>query len=307
MDARFHFARDRLSVRPMPDEISVSCVADVKAVLGEGPVWVEREQALYWVDIKGSKVFRLDSAGNRREWDTPVRVCSLAPKESGGFIAGTGRGFAEIDLEASRFDVFLNPEEDRPGNRFNDGKVDSAGRFWAGTMDDGETEATGALYRLSPNRDCKRVDDGYKITNGPAFSPDGRTLYHTDSFRLVIYAFPLGEDGDLGERREFARFGPDDGFPDGMTVDSEGCLWVAFWGGWCLRRLSPDGECLQKIALPVQQPTSCAFGGAGLDQLYVTSAAIGLDAAALAKQPCAGGLLLLEPGVTGIAAAPFAG
>ncbi|MBA3526485.1 MAG: SMP-30/gluconolactonase/LRE family protein [Pseudomonadota bacterium] len=291
----------------MTDKSDVCCVADMKAVLGEGPIWVEAEQALYWVDIKGRSIFRLDSAGNRQHWETPLRVGSIAPRADGGFIAGTEYGFAEIDLAEGRFDVFNNPEEDRPDNRFNDGKVDAQGRFWAGTMDDTEQDSVGTLYRLDPDRSCRPIDQGYKVTNGPAFSPDGRTLYHTDSARQVIYAFPLGKDGDVGERREFARFDEGDGYPDGMTVDSQGCLWVAFWDGWCLRRLSPGGQCLQKIDLPVQRPTSCAFGGPGLDRLYITSASIGLDEAALALQPCAGGLLLLEPGVTGIAAVPFAG
>ncbi|MBA2771129.1 MAG: SMP-30/gluconolactonase/LRE family protein [Sphingomonas sp.] len=290
----------------MTDE-SVRCVADVKAVLGEGPIWVEAEQALYWVDIKGRKIFRLDSAGDRDEWPTPMRVGSIAPRAGGGFIAGTEHGFAEIDLDQGRFDIFHNPEEDRPENRFNDGKVDAHGRFWAGTMDDREEQATGTLYRLTPDRSCEPIDDGYQVTNGPAFSPDGRILYHTDSARQLIYAFPLGDDGSVGERREFARFDEGDGYPDGMTVDSRGCLWVAFWDGWCLRRLSPEGECLETNSVPVQRPTSCAFGGPKLDRLYVTSASIGLDEQALALQPCAGGLLLLEPGVRGIAAVPFAG
>jgi sugar lactone lactonase YvrE len=291
----------------MTDKSNVRCVADVKAVLGEGPIWVEAEQALYWVDIKGRKIFRLDSAGDRTAWETPMRVGSIAPRAGGGFVAGTEHGFAEIDLDQARFDVFCNPEEDRPANRFNDGKVDAQGRFWAGTMDDREQEATGSLYRLQSDRSVEAVDRGYKVTNGPAFSPDGGTLYHTDSARRVIYAFELGSDGSVGERREFARFGEGDGYPDGMTVDSQACLWVAFWDGWCLRRLSPEGECLQTVKVPVQKPTSCAFGGPDLDQLYVTSASIGLDEHALALQPCAGGLLLLEPGVTGIAAMPFAG
>lgn len=291
----------------MNDNSESRCVADVKAVLGEGPVWVEAEQALYWVDIKGRKIFRLDSSGERSEWDTPIRVGSLAPRTSGGFIAGTEHGFAEVVLDQGRFEVFFNPEENRPGNRFNDGKVDARGNFWAGTMDDSERETTGTLYRLAPDRSCEAIDGGYKVTNGPAFSPDGRSLYHTDSARQVIYAFPLDSDGSVGERREFARFGEGDGYPDGMTVDSEGCLWVAFWDGWCLRRLSPEGECLQTVKLPVQRPTSCAFAGSDLKRLYVTSASVGLDDEALALQPCAGGLLLLEPGVTGIAAMPFAG
>lgn len=291
----------------MTDKSNVRCVADVKAVLGEGPIWVESEQALYWVDIKGRKIFRRDSAGERQEWETPLRIGSIAPRAGGGFIAGTEHGFAEIDLDRQRFDVFCNPEEALPDNRFNDGKVDPLGRFWAGTMDDTEQHALGTLYRLGADRHCEAIDHGYKVTNGPAFSPDGRTLYHTDSARQVIYAFPLTADGSVGERREFARFGAGDGYPDGMTVDSAGCLWVAFWDGWCLRRLSTGGECLQTVPVPVQRPTSCAFGGPGLDQLFVTSAAIGLDTQALELQPCAGGLLLLEPGVTGIASVPFAG
>jgi sugar lactone lactonase YvrE len=151
------------------------------------------------------------------------------------------------------------------------------------------------------------VDDGYRVTNGPAFSPDGRIMYHSDSARQVIYAFDLDEDGNAAKKREFARFGEGDGYPDGMTVDSEGCLWSAFWDGWCVRRFSPDGECIRKIDVPVQKPTSCAFGGPALDRLYVTSASIGLDEKALAMQPCAGGLFLLEPGAGGVAEVPFAG
>lgn len=291
----------------MPEAVNAECVADVKAVLGEGPVWVEREAALYWVDIKGRKIFRLSDSGGLRRWDTPMRIGSIAPRASGGFIAGTEYGFAEVELELGRFDIFHNPEADLPANRFNDGKTDPSGRFWAGTMDDREQEALGALYRLDPDRSCERADDGYKVTNGPAFSPDGRTIYHTDSARQVIYAFPLGDDGSLGERRELARFGEGDGYPDGMTVDSEGCLWVAFWEGWCVRRLSPEGERLQELEVPVSKPTSCAFGGPGLNRLYVTSASIGLDEEALRSQPCAGGLFLLTPGVSGIPVVPFAG
>jgi xylono-1,5-lactonase len=283
------------------------CVADVKAVLGEGPVWVEREQALYWVDVKGRKVFRLDSDDRISEWETPFRVGSLVPRESGGFIAGTDRGFAAMDFEKVRFEIIGHPEEDRPNNRFNDGKVDRRGHFWAGTMDDREQEASGALYRLEPGLGCTRFDDGYRVTNGPAFGPGGRLMYHTDSARQVIYVFEFGDDGEIGERNVFARFGEKDGYPDGMTVDSEGYLWVAFWDGWCLRRFSPAGECLEVIDLPVQRPTSCAFGGPALDRLYVTSASIGLDQLARSMQPYAGGLFLVTVGVTGVAEMPFAG
>jgi sugar lactone lactonase YvrE len=259
------------------------------------------------VDIKGRRIFRRSAEGALTEWATPLRVGSLAPREEGGFVAGTEHGFAFVDPEADRYDVLIDPERDRTTNRFNDGKLDRRGCFWAGTMDDEEKTATGALYRLCARLDPVRVDDGYKVTNGPAFSRDGRTMYHNDSALQITYAFDLDESGDASNRRVFARFGKGEGYPDGMTVDAEGCLWIAFWDGWCLRRLSPDGECIATVDVPVQRPTSCAFGGAGLGELFVTSARIGLDEAALADQPLAGGLFLLDPGVRGLADGAFAG
>ena len=283
------------------------CVADCKAVLGEGPLWVAREQALYWVDVKGRLVFRRSKEGALTSWDTPFRIGSLAPRAKGGFVAGSERGLAFVDLEQERFEPFADPEPDRPGNRFNDGKTDRRGRFWAGTMDDAEKQFSGALYRLDPDLGWSRIDDGYKVTNGPAFSPDGRLIYHNDSARQTIYAFDLSDDGEVSNKRVFARFGEGDGSPDGMTVDAEGCLWVAFWDGWCLRRFSPAGECIRTMRMPVQRPTSCAFGGADLDRLFVTSARIGLDEKSLAMQPYAGGLFVLEAGVSGLAEAPFGG
>lgn len=291
----------------MDTEPTVQCLADVHAVLGEGPIWVAAEQALYWVDIKGYRIFRLDESGASSEWPTPMRVGSLALRDGGGFVAGTDRGIVAIDLAGGRFDLLAEPEAHLPDNRFNDGKVDRAGRFWAGSMDDTEQAATGTLYRIDPGLRCTAVDSGYKVTNGPAFSPSGDILYHNDSARQVTYAFDLDGDGKATNRRDFARYGADDGYPDGMTVDSEGCLWIAFWDGWCVRRYSPSGECVGKIAIPAARPTSCAFGGKDLDRLYVTSATIGLDEAALAVQPNAGGLFMTVPGVRGLLERPFGG
>jgi sugar lactone lactonase YvrE len=282
------------------------CVADVHAVLGEGPVWIARERALYWVDIKGRKIFRLGADGIVDEWPTPVRVGSLAPRKSGGFIGGTDKGIAAIQPESARFDTIANPEEQLPGNRFNDGKVDRRGRFWAGTMDDAEREASGTLYRIDEDLGWTAIDRGYKVTNGPAFSPSGDRMYHNDSALRATYVFDV-EGGEAKNRRTFLQFGEADGFPDGMTVDAEGCLWVAFWDGWCVRRFSPEGGWLETIKLPVQRPTSCAFGGPDLDRLYVTSASIDLDETALKMQPNAGGLFMLTPGVQGIEDIPFAG
>ncbi len=285
----------------------VRCVADVRAVLGEGPVWVEREAALYWLDIKGLKIFRLDHRGEVRSWPTPFRVGSNAPRVDDGFIAGTERGIALVDLEKGEFEIVHDPEARLPDNRFNDGKVDRAGRFWAGSMDDTEQAARGTLYRVDPDFSCVAVDRGYRVTNGPAFSPDGSTMYHNDSARQVTYAFDLDRDGNASNRRTFLQFGNGDGYPDGMTVDAEGCLWIAFWDGWCIRRFSPDGERLLTVRLPVSRPTSCAFGGINLDTFFITSARIGLDERQLAKEPQAGGLFAMTASVRGIAERPFAG
>jgi sugar lactone lactonase YvrE len=285
----------------------VQCVADIHAVLGESPVWVARERALYWVDIDGRKIFRLDSSGKVTAWATPLRVGSLAPRTSGGFIAGTDQGIAEIDPDSGKFDAVAKPEGMLPSDRFNDGKVDRRGRFWAGTMDDRELEPRGTLYLVDPGPKLSAIDSGYRVTNGPAFSPSGDVMYHNDSARQVTYAFDIGADGAATNRRTFLQFNPGDGFPDGMTVDSEGCLWIAFWDGWCLRRYSPAGEWLETIKVPVARPTSCVFGGPDLDRLYITSASRDLDAAALAMQPNAGGLFMLLPGVRGLGDAPFTG
>ena len=290
----------------MSAESPVQCVADVHAVLGDGPVWVPRETALYWLDIKGRKIFRLDDRGERQEWPTPLRVGSLAPRKSGGFIGGTEDGIFAIDPEAERFDLLINPEEELPGNRFNDGKLDRQGRFWAGSMDDSERSDSGTLYRIGRDLDCIAIDRGYRVTNGPAFSPDGKLMYHNDSARQVTYVFDV--DGDsVGERRTFLQFKEGEGYPDGMTVDADGCLWIAFWDGWSVRRYSPAGEWLETVRMPVARPTSCAFGGRDLDLLYITSASIGLDESALQMQPNAGGLFMVTPGVRGLEDAPFAG
>jgi sugar lactone lactonase YvrE len=292
---------------PRESDAPVHCIADVEAVLGEGPVWVDSEQALYWLDIDGRRIFRLDSTGERTEWPTPFRVGCIAPRAGGGFIAGTEQGIADIDLSTGRFQLLFNPEEHLSHNRFNDGKVDRQGRFWAGTMDDRERGSAGTLYRIDPDLSWTAIDTGYGITNGPAFSTDGRRMYHSDTLRRVTYVFDLATDGNVSNRRIFLQFDETDGHPDGMTVDSAGCLWIAFWGGWCVRRFSPDSELLQTIEMAVEQPSSCIFGGPHLDRLYVTSATKGLDEDALLMQPCAGGLFLVHTGARGVVQVPFAG
>jgi sugar lactone lactonase YvrE len=284
----------------------MECVADVRATLGEGPVWVEREQALYWVDIPERRLFRWSDGQGLRVHDLSARLCALAPRVGGGFIGAGYDGFLRLGPELDLASL-ANPEPELPGNRFNDGKVDRDGRFWAGTMDRAEREASGSLYRLDPDLRWTRVDTGYRVTNGPAFSRNGRTMYHNDSALQRVYAFDLDQEGNASDRRVFLQFDEGEGYPDGMTVDREDCLWIAFWDGWCVRRFSPSGARLAEIRLPAQRPTSCAFGGPGLDRLFITTASRDLSAEALAGQPRAGGLFMTVPGVKGIADRPFAG
>ncbi len=226
----------------------------------------------------------------------------------GGLVAGTQDGFAVVDPEAGIFQVIDHPEADLADNRFNDGKVDPHGVFWAGTMDDTKQARSGVLYALRPDHSWAATDLGYRITNGPAFSPDGRTLYHSDTLDRVTYAFDLAPGGAVGERRVFRRWKDVSGNPDGMTTDADGHLWIAFWGGWCLRRVAPDGAIVGEFTLPVSNVTSATFGGPKLDRLFVTSARAELDDAALGRQPLAGGLFeVVGHGVTGLDGGVWAG
>lgn len=286
----------------------VALVPDARMLLGEGPIWVARERALWCVDIKSPRLWRWRWDGGVTEcWSPPWRVSALAPRTGGGFLAATDMGFAFIDPVADRYELLFDPEPLLPGNRCNDGKVDPYGQFWVGTMDDRELSATGALYRLHADLTLERVDTGYHVTNGPAFDTGRRVVYHTDSVRRQVYRFSHGVDGSIGARTEFLSFGEEDGYPDGMTVDAEGCLWIAFWDGGCVRRFAPDGAACGRVDLPVPRPTSVAFGGPDLDILFVTSARVGLKDETLAAAPLSGALFALRPGVRGVPEPTFAG
>jgi len=287
---------------------AVRAVHSARATLGEGPIWVEREQALFWLDIHGRRILaHYPAQGENREWRCSMRVTALAPTTRGDFIAGTDRGFMRIACPPGEIAPVCHPEPHYPGNRGNDGKTDPHGHFWLGTMDDAEQERSGSLYRLDPDLGWHHMAGGYMVPNGPAFSPDGRWLYHTDSADRTIYRFALGPDGTLTDRTVLARFGEGEGYPDGMTTDAAGHLWIAVWDGWCLRRLTPTGEQVGEIALPVQRPTSCAFGGPALDRLFVTSATVGLPADALAGQAEAGSLFACTVDVPGLPPTLFPG
>jgi sugar lactone lactonase YvrE len=287
----------------------IRCVLPARAVLGEGPLWDRADGCLYWVDIKGRTVHRFDPVtGLDTRWATPETVGSLVRRERGGLLLALRSGFHALDLDTGAIELMVEAERDRPENRFNDGKPDRRGRFWVGSMHDPETAPTGALYRLDPDGSCHRMVDGVVISNSLCWSPDGRTMYHSDTMRRTVWAWDSDPDrGEIANRRVFVTLSGHDGNPDGATVDAEGFVWLAHWDGWQLTRHDPTGRTERVVRLPVQRPTCPAFGGPDLDVLYVTSASIGLTPDALRAQPCAGGLLALEPGVRGLAEARFPG
>lgn len=285
------------------------CLWPARCVLGESPIWDARCGVVRFVDIERSVVHGWDPAtGEGRDWEAPCRVGSIALRAGGGLVGGTKFGFALVDPDADRFTVIDHPEPDFPTNRFNDGKADPLGNFWAGTMDDLKRDRSGVLYCLHPDRTWTAIDPGYRISNGPAFSPAADILYHTDTLDRTTFAFDLAPDGALSNKRVFKEWGDVSGNPDGMTTDADGFLWVAFWGGWCVRRVSPAGEIVAEHRLPAANVTSMAFGGPALDRLFVTTARQELDAAALAGQPLAGGLFeVLGHGVRGLPGGEYAG
>ena len=275
----------------------VDCVWPLAAELGEGPVW--HGAALWFVDIKGRKIHRFDPAGGEtKSWDAPSAPGFIAPLAGGGWVAGLKTGLHRFDPDTGVFTLLATVEAPELDNRINDGSVDPAGRVWFGTMHDPETAPRGALYRYD-RRGLARFDDGICITNGPAASPDGRTLYHTDTLAKTIHAYDLAAKGDLANRRDFATIEAGAGHPDGSTVDAEGCVWVALWGGWGVRRYSPAGEVVGFVKLPCANITKIAFGGDDLKTVYATSAWKGLSAAERAAQPLAGGLFSFRVDVPG--------
>lgn len=225
-----------------------------------------------------------------------------------GLIVTLRHGFAFFDPATEKLERLAEPEAHLPANRFNDGKCDRRGRFWAGTMDFGGRQPTGSLYRLSPDLSVATMDSGYPVTNGPAWSSDQKTLYHNDSVNGRVYAFDFDlESGDLSNKRLFTLFGDEDGCPDGMTTDAEGSLWIAHWGAGKLTRRDAEGKVLRTVHLPCSQITSCAFGGPNLTTLYITSAATGLSQQQLEREPSAGGLFAIEMDIAGVAANLFQG
>lgn len=289
--------------------LTITCVAPTRSRVGEGAVWDDRENVLWWVDIPAGIVYRYDPAtGENRAHEIGEPVGCLALREAGGMVLATKSGFWFWDPETGEKSAIHDPEAHLPENRFNDGGTDAQGRFWAGTMKDGgDPEARGTFYRLDPDLTVTAWRSGIWTTNGLAFSPDGKTMYHSDSNARVrtVWACDYdGQTGTPGDLRIFRDTRDLPGRPDGGTVDADGCYWQAGIEGWQLYRYSPEGEVILTVDMPVEKPSKPMFGGAGLDVLYVTSLGVPDDPA----QPEAGSLFSVEGlGIKGVPQTRFAG
>jgi sugar lactone lactonase YvrE len=289
------------------------CIYEARNICGEGPVWDGQEQALYWTDIVAKKIFRRREADGRvTEWPVPTNVGAFALRKKGGAVIALRTGFAFFDFEGGTLQGVAHLTFGRPDVRFNDGKCDSRGRFWCGTChevtDLKDKLPIGSLYRLDPDLTLHQIVQGIKTSNGIDWSPDGRTMYYADTPTLRIDAFDFdAQSGSLSNRRVFKEVVPRCGRPDGLAIDAEGCIWSAHWDGWRITRYRPDGTIDRVVRFPVQNVTSCVFGGADLQTLYVTTATEELSSEELAQQPLAGGLFMLRPGVPGMPMHRFAG
>jgi len=279
--------------------------------LGEGPLWNVQEQALYLVDINGNCFYRYEpGTGKLERFAVGLPIGVLAIRAAGGLVMATKKGFAFWNRQDG-LQFIVDPQDRQGHTRFNDGAVDCRGRFWAGTMcelEPGCSQPEGSLYRLDADLSLHVLETNVGVSNGIGWSPDQRLMYYTDSpLRLIaIYDFDAAT-GTIENRRPFVHTPDEKGVPDGLTVDSEGFIWSACWGGWKITRYDPAGKVERVIQLPVQYPTSCAFGGATLDELYITSAWTALSEEKRKQQPLAGDLFRLNAGIQGLVEPMFAG
>jgi len=280
------------------DPVEPQCVWPLGAELAEGPVWVADEQALYFVDIKGQNIHRWRADAEQETWHLPQPVGFVQALQSGGLVAGLKDGLYRFNAGAA-LERLLSPEPTKPTNRLNDAYTDADGHLWFGSMDDAEQAATGALYFVDARGRAIQKDAGYVITNGPAMSPDGHTFYHTDTVAKTVYAFDVGANKQLANKRVLIHI--EDGYPDGTTVDAEGCLWIALFAGARVERYSPQGELLQAVPFPCANVTKIAFGGDDLCVAYATTAWKGLSPQQRAEQPLAGGLFSFAVATPGLA------
>ena len=285
-------------------------ILDAKATLGEGAIWDARAKVLYWVDIEAGRLHVFDpSTGSDQAFELGQMVGTVVPRARGGVMLALERGFAAFDPATGRLSPWADPEEHLPRNRFNDGKCDPAGRFWAGTISLDRRPGAASLYCLEPDGSVRTMLQGVTNSNGIAWGLDRQTMFYIDTPTRQVTALDYDmRTGRIENPRTAVTVPPDLGKPDGMTIDAEGSLWIALWDGGCVTRWDPrSGRLLETLAVPARRVTSCAFGGPDLDELYITTARTGLTESDLAGQPYAGGLFRARPGPRGMKAFEFGG
>ncbi|WP_460452213.1 SMP-30/gluconolactonase/LRE family protein [Alsobacter sp. SYSU BS001988] len=289
----------------MADPI-IECVLEHRCLLGESPVWAANEGDLYWVDIHKPSILRWNPSSSAVEqWPMPENIGSIGLSPD-GLVAALRLGFATLTLPAAAITRGPSPIAGRADLRFNDGRVDRRGRFWAGTVSEKREPGLASLYRFD-RRGVVEMATGFTVSNGICWSPDNRVMYFADSWTRTIYAYDFDiEDGELGERRVFATFKENEGIPDGATVDIDGCYWITHFDGGRLSRYTPDGRLDRSITMPVPRPTSCAFVGPRLDTLLVTSASFNLSAEQIAAAPLSGCIFAINVGTQGLPDPVFA-
>ncbi|NND68723.1 MAG: SMP-30/gluconolactonase/LRE family protein [Halioglobus sp.] len=283
--------------------MAVECIWDAGADLGEGVFWHARERAVYWVDIIRSELHRICANGRRDSWHHPGRPSAVMPCADGGLIATFENGIRHIDCATGVATPLLPLEEDVPHNRFNDGHSDLYGNFWFGSMDDRQAQKSGRFYCLNNKGQIAPLPAFGKfcITNGPAFSTDGKWVYFTDTLEKKIFRAALDARGTPGDPALYIDFSNQPGHPDGMCADTEGGLWVCQFGGHQVTRFDSDGSVASIVEIPAPNITKCAFGGDNLDTLYITTAATGLDEDTRAAYPLSGGLFSVTTSYRGMA------
>lgn len=282
--------------------MNVEVICQNKCELGEGPVWDEKRRTIFWLDILKGLIheYSIDDK-NCTHYLVGEMIGSFALTENGNMVTATKNGFGMVNRKTGEFKILVNPESDKPNNRFNDGKCDPAGRFWAGTMSlKGEDEA-GSLYKYDGKKVVKKLGN-VSISNGIVWTADMLKMYYIDTPTLEVKEFDYdNSSGEISNSKVIIKIDPKDGYPDGMTIDTEGMLWIAHWGGWQVTRWDPQtGEKISSISLPAAQITSCTFGGPEMEDLFITSAKTGLSPGQLNNQPLAGSLFVIrKSGFTG--------
>jgi len=302
--------RTELKNEVEPMKVDVLRVLAAHAQIGEGPMWDPRTKLLYWADITGKQLNVFNPAdGSNRTFELPDLVTSIAPRTNGGLILTLRKTIAFFDLDTQKLEILADPEPEKPGNRFNDGKVDRQGRLWAGTMGDVEwDQPLGSLYCFD-GKQARRMEENICCSNGLGWSPDSKTMYFTESFKHRIFAYDFdAATGNIENRRVFVQLPSHTAaFPDGLTVDAEGGVWSAQPMFGRIVRYDPAGKVERVIDLPVSRGTSAMFGGDDFATMYITSMRLTLSEEQLAEEPLAGSLFAVKPGVRGLAEAPFAG